>query len=310
MFAKSCNRTSIKGTNFVEILTSPFASKIQWGSTVVVLLFGMWSLVACSSEEPSIDVNEPSKSAVPSETAIERYSPPQRSVNASVVSAYASSYSEGISVTGASSISTEPDLVLLNLGVEAFASSVGKARSRAAKSMDSLVGTLRKKGVKELDIKTTRFSIHPRYEYQESIVNGRPIGKQVLSGYVVNNDISAKIRDLDKVGEIIDSAVDSGGDDTRINSIIFTLNDTNVYMNTLREQAVEDAFSKAKHYADLANVTLGPMLSLSEIGPVSIRSQGAMDFGMRSMAMAESSSISSGQLNVDLTVNIVFSVNY
>ena len=300
MFVRSCN---------INLL-----GRIHFGDSALpilaVFLISMWVLTACSTEETPINLGEPSKSVVVSQSDPEMYSPTQKSVNPGVVSASPNSYSEGISVTGASSIATEPDLVLLNLGVEAFAVSVKKARSRAAKSMDSLMGTLRKKGVKELDIKTTRFSIYPRYEYQEIIVNGRPTGKQVLSGYVVNNEISVKIRDLDKVGEIIDSAAESGGDDIRINSINFTLEDPSDHMNTLREQAVKDAFEKAKHYAVLADVSLGPLLSLSEIGPVSIRSQDSMEFGMRSMAMAESSPISSGQLNVSLTVNIVFSLNY
>ena len=309
MFAEFSSATSMMWIYIKSKRGQALISKIRTSFIFAFLILGISLFLGCSNEESPIEVTKLDNFTGSSEVATKQYSSaPVRSAYSGETLAPVNLSSNGISVTGASSISTDPDLVLLNLGVETFSTSVKKARSEAAKSMQSLMTTLRKKDVKKSDIKTTRFNIYPRYEYQESMVNGRPVGKQVLSGYVVNNEISAKVRDLDRVGEIIDSAAEAGGDDIRINSIDFTLDDSSVYMNALREQAVTDAFTKASHYADLANVSLGPLMSLSESGAPSVRSAGVMDFGMRAMSVAESSPISSGQLDVALTVHMVFSV--
>jgi len=311
MFSEFSSATSMMWIHIESRWRQALISKVRMSFISAFLILGISLFLGCSNEESIIELNKLDNSPGSSEVAINPYSSsPVRAAYSGETLAPVNLSSNGISVTGASSISTEPDLVLLNLGVETFSTSVKKARSEAAKSMESLMTTLRKKDVKKSDIKTARFNIYPRYEYQESMVNGRPVGKQILTGYVVNNEVLAKVRDLDRVGEIIDSAAEAGGDDIRINSIDFTLDDSSVYMNALREQAVADAFTKASHYADLANVSLGPLMSLSESGVPSIRSAGVMDFGMRAMSMAESSPISSGQLDVVLTVNMVFSVNY
>ena len=54
----------------------------------------------------------------------------------------------------------------------------------------------------DADIQTTSFNVFPRYDYIERT--------QVLAGYRVSNSVSIKIRDLDRVGEIIDDVASDG----------------------------------------------------------------------------------------------------
>ena len=214
----------------------------------------------------------------------------------------------GITVTGSGSVSVEPNLAIMNIGVEVLAKTVNVARSAAADAMDSVTDTLKKESVRDTDIQTRRFNISPRYDYEEVIVDGRHTGKQVLTGYVVNNSAIVKIRDLENVGQIVDKAADAGGDLVRIDGISFTVENDDLYLSTLRKQAVEDAFEKATQYASLTGVELGPILSLSEIGNPSVQSFAEMDYGMRAMAAPASSSISGGELEITLSVNAVFSI--
>ncbi|MQG03021.1 MAG: DUF541 domain-containing protein, partial [SAR202 cluster bacterium] len=200
------------------------------------------------------------------------------------------------------------NLAIMNIGVEVLAKTVNVARSVAADAMDSVTDTLKKEGVHDTDIQTKRFNISPRYDYEEVIVDGRHTGKQVLTGYVVNNSAIVKIRDLENVGQIVDKAADAGGDLVRIDGISFTVENDDLYLSTLRKQAVEDAFEKATQYASLTGVELGPILSLSEIGNPSVQSFAEMDYGMRAMAAPASSSISGGELEITLSVNAVFSI--
>ena len=115
-----------------------------------------------------------------------------------------------------------------------------------------------------------------------------------------------KIRNLDKVGKIIDDASNAGGDFTRINSISFSVDDPSSHQSELRELAIQEALEKASHYADLTGIILGPVL-LSEAG--SSVSSTFENYGMRAMASAPySTSISGGELELSLTVNVMFGI--
>ena len=95
-------------------------------------------------------------------------------------------------------------------------------------------------------------------------MDGVRTSKEVLVGYRVRNSASAKIRNLDAVGEIIEEVVDAGGDSIRIEGINFTVEDPKPKMVELRRMAVADARTKAEHLAELAGVSLGELLFISE----------------------------------------------
>ncbi len=215
----------------------------------------------------------------------------------------------GIRVSGTGTVSVEPDVAVLEIGVEVFAGKVSKARSEASIAMDLVISTIKKLGVEEKDIQTTSFTIYPRYDYKEATINGNRINTQVLTGYTVSNTVKAKVFEVDKVGEIIDSAVEAGRDYVRINGVDFTIDDPNPYKTTIRKIAVEDAVNKAQEYALLTNVELGPIISLDEMGSGSIQSPYEADYGMsRMMAAAPATSINSGQLDISLTVSTLFAI--
>ena len=194
-----------------------------------------------------------------------------------------------------------------SLRVEVFAETVTLARNTAAKSIDSIEKSLFKNNVNKADVQTNRFDISPRYDYEELTVNGRRIGSQILVGYTVTNSLRVKIRDLDKVGQIIDDASNAGGDFTRINSITFSVDDSSSYQSELRALAVQKAIEKASHYAELTGVILGPLVFLSE-GSSAVSST-FENYGMRAMASAPySTSISGGELELSLTVNVMFGI--
>ena len=216
-------------------------------------------------------------------------------------------YYGGISVSGSAFMSVEPDLAILNMGVEAFGETVSSARSDAAIAMNSIVLSLKGEGVLEKDIQTQRLNISPTYEWQEIFIGSQVKNKQVLTGYSVSNTVNVKIRDLDHVGRIVDRASESGGDLVRINGISFNVEDTYKFMPQLRSQAVQNAFMKAEEYANAAGLRLGSITSLSELGSPSTSS--TVGNQMRAMSASMESPISGGELKVSLTVLAVFGID-
>ena len=172
----------------------------------------------------------------------------------------------GVWVIGEGSVMVEPDLALLGLGVEARADTVGAAREQAAEAMAAVVTALKRLGVADLDVQTRSFDIDPIYDYFEEFdeVTGRHTGREVLTGYRVSNLASVKVRDLERVGEMIDAAAEAGGDAVRINGVRFTVEDTEPFTAALREDAFTDALAKAEHFASLAGVSLGKLVRIHE----------------------------------------------
>ena len=280
---------------------------------VVLALFILIAAFACSSNEPASNtgIGSPEPTALSPVYASSSTFGEEGRVRgvARLDSLHVYGAIGGIRVSGTGTVSVEPDVAILQVGVEVFAGKVSTARSEASKAMDSVVSVLKKEGVEEKDIQTTRFNIYPRYDYEEVTINGKRIGTQVLTGYTVNNTVKAKIYEIDKVGEIIDKGADAGGDYARINGVDFTVDDPTPYQTEIRKMAVEDAVGKAQEYALLTNVELGPVIELNEMTSGSVHSPYEADYGMRMMAAAPpTTSISAGQLEISLTVNTLFAI--
>ena len=220
-----------------------------------------------------------------------------------------SGYASGIWVTGEASVTVEPDLILLTVGVETMAETVADARAEAASSMDAVLQSVKAHGIEDSDVQTQSFNIWPRYEYPEEISGGVRTNRQVLVGYTVSNTAIVKIRDVNAVGTIIDDAAEAGGDATRINNVSFSIEDPKPFTTQLREDAVKDAVAKAEHLASLAGVELGDLVFISEESVGTQVERGFADgIFMESVTLSAPTPISGGELQLRLNVQMVFSV--
>ena len=210
--------------------------------------------------------------------------------------------STGIWVNGEGEVSVAPDVALLSLGVEVQSSSVAEAQSYAATTMTAVVKELDNFGVDEKDIKTTRFSITPLRRWSEKD------GREILIGYRVSNTVTAKVRDIDDTGAIIDAVARAGGDYAVINSISFTVDDPSPYYEEARELAMADARTRAEQLAKLSGVKLGRPTYINEsraYTPV------VRDFyGEAAIAApaAPTTPISAGETEIRLSVQVVYSI--
>lgn len=216
----------------------------------------------------------------------------------------------GLWVTGEGKVTLTPTLALLSLGVEARADTVSQARDAAAEAMGRIMDSLKANGVSERDIQTRHFTIQPIYTFRErTLPGGARQGEQVLVGYQVSNTVSAKVRTLDRIGTVLDSAVAAGGDLVRVQGIAFTVDDPQQKQATLqaREAAVRDALEKARQMAASAGITLGRLVYLTESGGIVPISEEVFR-ATAAPAPAPPTPISPGELTVTVTVQAVFAI--
>jgi uncharacterized protein YggE len=208
----------------------------------------------------------------------------------------------GVWVTGTGKVTVVPDIAILTLGVEAQASTVMEAQGDAATAMTEVMAVLTESGIAEKDIQTRWYSISPVTkwidDYQE----------QITIGYRVTNTVTAKVRDIDKTGTIIDAVTTVGGDLTRVQSISFTVDDTDAYYDEARQEAILDAMAKAEQMASVANVTLGKPIYISEMSsPVPPIPYPARDYSYDE-AVGATTPISAGEMEISITVQMVYAL--
>lgn len=213
-----------------------------------------------------------------------------------------SSQQQGIWVTGQGKVTAVPDIAILRLGIEAQADSVAVAQSEAAEAMDKVMSSLTDNGIAEKDIQTQSFSIRQITKWD------RTSEEEVVTGYRVTNIVSAKIRDVDSAGAVIDSVAAAGGDLTRIDSISFSVEDPTDYYEEAREEAMQDASTKAKQLASLAGVSLGNPTYISEsfYSPSSVQ-RGGFEM-MEEAAIIVETAISPGELEIIINLQVTYAI--
>jgi uncharacterized protein YggE len=153
-------------------------------------------------------------------------------------------------------------------------------------------------GVAPKDIQTSRFSVQPVYAPQE------PRTEPKLAGYSVSNQVRVRIRQIDKVGEILDRLVTAGVTD--IGNVEFLVSEPSKALDQAREAAIADARRRAEVYAHASGIQLGQVEWITEdsgLGPsVPMRAQGA------SAAMAAPVPISSSEDTLRVRVTVGFDI--
>jgi hypothetical protein len=230
-------------------------------------------------------------------------------VQASVPTHQVGSTQAGIWVSGQGKLSLTPDIAFVTLGVETTAKTVTEARDEAATAMANIVTALEPYRIVDRDIQTTSFNIWPEYQYQEITKDGIRTNDRILIGYRVSNTAIIKVRDIDKVGAVIDDVVNAGGDPTRINGINFSVENTKFFQVQLREEAVKSALQNAQQFASLTGVALGKLMYISEVGVGGPAVQNFADERAFGLAAADpTTSVSGGSLDLTMTVQAVFAI--
>jgi uncharacterized protein YggE len=165
-----------------------------------------------------------------------------------------------VTVTGVGQVAAAADLLLLSLAVETQAVTAADASAENNKQSVAVLSTLQDHGIQKKDIQTTQLSLDPVLTQQDR--NGTRPPKIV--GYRVRNGLSAKLRDVQGAGAVIDAAVQAGGDAIRIEGISFSFADPSRLLVEARTRAIDDARARAQQLADGLGVGLGNVISISD----------------------------------------------
>lgn len=206
-----------------------------------------------------------------------------------------------ITVSGEGRVSLAPDTVMMTLGVDIRNEALGAAQTEAGEKMDAIIAALKGAGVAEKDIQTGGYYINVERDYNQP--------SQPLIGYIVSHTVTAKVRDTDKAGSTIEAAVAAGANN--VGGVWFALENPGDALKQAREQAVNDAKSRADELARLSNATLGAVQHISEgygtpTQPVAYEGGGEASYDQAAKSFAPS--INPGQTEVVMTVTVIYAI--
>jgi uncharacterized protein YggE len=159
-----------------------------------------------------------------------------------------------IAISGEGKVTGIPDIATIDVGLMTERPDVKSAQRENTEKMNRLIKNLKALGVEDKDIQTSYYNIYPQYDW--------PNGKQVLRGYQVNQGVAIKIRNLDKIGDILAAAGEGGAN--QVSGLSFNIDDPEKLRQEARIDALENAKEKAEALARVAGVKLGKIVSFSE----------------------------------------------
>ncbi len=231
---------------------------------LITLLVGGAVLVACGPSVPSTITVQPQ--------------PPQRT----------------ITVSGTGMVTLTPDIAYITIGVHTQNASAKDAVAENNTQAQAVMAAIKKFGIADKDIQTTNFSIYPQQQYDN---NGKLTG--IL--YAVDNSVYVTVRDLTKLGDLLDASVSSGANN--VSSISFDVADKTAALSQARKAAVDQASKQANELTSATGVKLGEVQTISysdSTPPIAIPLARAAALDSASVP------ISAGSMQISTTVTIVY----
>jgi hypothetical protein len=205
-----------------------------------------------------------------------------------------------VTVSGEGKVSAAPDISELRFGVQTGRRKTAKeAMQTLTDSMKAVIDAVEQAGVEEKDIRTEQLSLQPSYDWTNNA--------QTLRGYEATQSLVVKVRDLDKVSDVLGAATGAGANN--VGGVQFTIDDPEGLRAQAREQAIERAREKAKVLADQLGMTLGEVKNFGEdggasppMGPVYMRAEMAAGADMAQNAPP----LPQGEQEVRVNVSITY----
>jgi len=210
-----------------------------------------------------------------------------------------------VTVSATAKIAVEPDIAYVSLGVRTENASSKTAKQKNTETMTKVLDALKKAGVDEKDIQTSSLSMYTNYSWDNE-------GNRKVNGYTVSNTVSITVRDLDKVGDIVDAAMNAGAN--QFDNVSFAVEDEEAYYVKVLGEATKKAQKRAAAIASASGMTLGSAVSLSSTGtnytPYNHNIEEAMsdDALDRGEGASIGSTITSGLVIVTATISAIYNM--
>ena len=203
-----------------------------------------------------------------------------------------------LSVSASADAKRVPDVASISTGVVTQAADGNTAMRENAVQMDKVMAAIKAAGIAERDIQTSGINLSPQYRYAD---NEAP----KITGYQASNTVNLKVRDLARLGKVLDALVAQGAN--QINGPSFGIDKPEAALEEARIAAVRKAQAMARTYADALGLRVMRVVSINEGGATPPRPLPVMRVAAAPMAMMEKdTAVAMGESSVSVSVEMVF----
>jgi uncharacterized protein YggE len=202
-----------------------------------------------------------------------------------------------VELTVSETVNSPPDLAQVGTGVTTRAQSAKEAVRLNAAAMQKVVDRLKTLGIAGKDIQTSNFNLNAQFNYPPG--GGQP----VFAGYEASNQVSVKLRQIDKVGDVLDALVAAGANN--ISGPSFTIDDDTAMQQSARTKAFQRGQSMAQDYARISGYTGVRLLEVSE----NVRGSGPpppMPMAFRAEAAQAKTPIEPGEVGTTVSLTLKY----
>ena len=189
-----------------------------------------------------------------------------------------------------------PDIATVSTGVVTRAEDANAAMRANAEQMSKVVAAIKAAGIAEKDVQTSGISLNPTYQYGE---NQPP----KITGYEAHNTVNVVVRDIAKLGKILDSFAAVGAN--QINGPSFDVENKDEAYDEARRKAIDKAQARAEMYAKTLGMKVRRIVSINEGGhfgpPVPMPMM-----EMRMAKAAADTSVSPGENTLSVNLDVMF----
>lgn len=204
-------------------------------------------------------------------------------------------------MSGTATVRVKPTLVVLRLGVSFTDAKPNVAKAKTDASIKKVIAAVRGAGVGDSDVQTTRFNL-ASYAPQQG----------VPGGWRCSNSLEIRVKDVEKAGDVLEAAIAAGAN--QVSSVDYTVEELQTVRDQARDEACKIAKAKAEQYAKNFGLKLGSPTYIEENGPQgwyygsNAMTQSMWNADSRASGGAPDQILSSGSVEVTLTVNVTYSL--
>lgn len=205
-----------------------------------------------------------------------------------------------VAVQGSATLNVAPNRATLRMGVQARNRELSVARDEVAGTVARLLAFTDDEGIERTDIRTSGLTVRPEYRWDKEEE------RQLLIGYFVQRDVSVQLNDLDKLGEIMEGAVDLGIN--QVHSPEFSHSNEKALRRRALAAATEDARQNARQIAETLDVGLGDARKVSVIENFSPPMPRMAAMAMSDQLEAAAETYNAGQIAIEARVSAEFDI--
>ena len=206
-----------------------------------------------------------------------------------------------ITLEAEAKVTATPDIAMTTIGMVATGETVTAAQEANTNVMNALIIKLQEQGIAEDDIQTTNYNIYPQYNYTTD--DGR-----ILEGYEVSQNVTVKIRDIEKANQVIALAGEVGANS--VGGLQFTIDDRDVYKQEATMKALEKVYEKARTLSKALGVRVVSVVSYNEYeaGDNGYQPYYAYDTPLSVTKESVVPDVQSGSMDVTMHTSVTFEI--